>query len=184
MIPRKVLLVLMSLEEMPNITLSDPIPTGPWTLYFHQADAERWTLDTFVKVHTCNTWGDVLQVIEEVGSAKFKNGLPFFMRGTILPLWENHQNIRGGSYSMKVPSDNVKEIFTTQILHAMLGKAFKDTENICMGISASPKKGTFNILKVWNLNAEKYNTSDGLNFIDSRCSESEILYTPHVQKRM
>ena len=171
----------MAVQE---ITLNDQIPTGPWTLYFHQADAERWTLDTFVKVQTCNTWGDVLQIIEEIGSAKFKNGLPFFMRGTILPLWENHQNIRGGSYSMKVPSDNVKEIFTTQLLHAMLGKAFKDPENTCMGISASPKKGTFNILKVWNLNAEKYNSSDGLDFVDSRCSESEVLYTPHVQKRM
>jgi hypothetical protein len=123
-------------------------------------------------------------VIEEVGSAKFKNGLPFFMRGAILPLWENHQNIRGGSYSIKVPSDNVKDIFTAQLLHAMLGVAFKDSDNVCMGISASPKKGTFNILKVWNADAGKYNTSDGLAFVDSRCSESEVLYTPHVQKRM
>lgn len=106
------------------------------------------------------------------------------MRGTILPLWENHQNIRGGSYSIKVPSDNVKDIFTVQLLYAMLGNAFKDPENVCMGISASPKKGTFNILKVWNLNAEKYNTHDGLAFVDPRCSESEVLYTPHVQKRM
>jgi len=48
----------------------------------------------------------------------------------------------------------------------------------------SPKKGTFNILKIWNANAEKYDSIEGLKFIDSRCSESEVLYTPHVQKRM
>jgi hypothetical protein len=106
------------------------------------------------------------------------------MRGDILPLWENHQNIRGGSYSVKVPSDLVKDVFTTQLIQAMLGNAFKDTTNSCMGISASPKKGTFNILKIWNLNAEKFNTPDDLTFVDSRCSESEVLYTPHVQKRM
>jgi hypothetical protein len=174
----------MAATDITKIALTDLIPTGSWTLYFHQADAERWTLDTFVKVQTCHTWNDVLQVIEEIGTARFKNGLPFFMRGGILPLWENHQNIRGGSYSIKVPSENVKEIFTTQILHAMLGQAFNDPDNTCMGISASPKKGTFNILKVWNANAEKYNTPDRITFIDSRCSESDVIYTPHVQKRM
>ena len=164
--------------------LTDPIPTGTWTLYFHQADAERWTIDTFIKVHMCTTWGDVLSAVEEIGQARFKNGLPFFMRGDILPLWENHQNIRGGSYSMKVMSDNVKDVFLAQALHAMFGKAFKEEGNVCMGLSMSPKKGTFNILKIWNANAEKFNKSDGLAFIDSRCSESEVLYTPHVQKRM
>ena len=166
------------------VKLSDSIPTGPWTLYFHQADAEKWTLDTFQKVHTCTTYEDVLGVIEEIGQARFKNGLPFFMRGDILPLWENHQNIRGGSYSMKVPSDMVKDVFTTQVLHAMTGDIFTHSENQCMGVSMSPKKGTFNILKIWNANAEKYDSIEGLKFIDSRCSESEVLYTPHVQKRM
>jgi hypothetical protein len=166
------------------VKLSDLIPTGPWTLYFHQADAEKWTLDTFHKVHTCTTYEDVLGVIEEIGQARFKNGLPFFMRGDILPLWENHQNSRGGSYSMKVPSDIVKDVFTTQVLHAMTGTIFTHSENQCMGVSMSPKKGTFNILKIWNANAEKYDSIEGLKFIDSRCSESEVLYTPHVQKRM
>ena len=166
------------------VLLSDKIPTGSWNLYFHQADAERWTIDTFVKVHTCVTWQDVLMVMEEAGPLRFKNGLPFFMRGDILPLWENHQNIRGGSYSMKVPSDNVKEVFMNQVIHAMLGSAFKESGNTCMGVSMSPKKGTFNILKVWNASAEKFNASDGLLFVDSHCSESEVLYTPHVQKRM
>jgi hypothetical protein len=170
--------------ELPAVCIEDKIPTGPWTLYFHQADSERWTIDTFVKVNTCTTWGDVLTVIEEVGQTRFKNGVPFFMRGDTLPLWENHQNIRGGSYSIKVPSDMVKDVFTVQVIQAMLGNAFKEDGNICMCVSMSPKKGTFNIMKIWNASAEKYNSSDGLAFVDSRCSESEVLYTPHVQKRM
>ena len=167
---------------MMSVNLKDPIPSGPWTLYFHQADAERWTIDTFVKVHTCATWEDVHMVLEECGQARFKNGIPFFMKGDILPLWENHQNIRGGSYSIKVPSDNAKDVFSAQLFQAMLGNAFKEAENVCMGLSMSPKKGTFNILKIWNGNAAKFNASDGLTFVDSRCSE--VLYTPHVQKRM
>jgi hypothetical protein len=172
------------MSELANVTLTDKIPTGPWTLYFHNADSERWTIDTFVKIHSCVTWEDVLMVVEEIGNLRFKNGQPFFMHGDILPLWENHQNIRGGSYSIKVPSENVKEVFTTQVLQAMTGLAFKESENICMGLSMSPKKGTFNILKIWNLSAEKFNKPDSLCFLDSRCSDSEVLYTPHVQKRM
>jgi len=167
-----------------TIKVTDNIPTGPWTLYFHQADAEKWSLDTFVKVDTCTTWGDVLTVLEEIGQNRLKNGLPFFMRGDTLPLWENYQNIRGGSYSVKVPADYVKEIFTTQLLHAMSGEAFKEVDNTCMGVSMSPKKGTFNILKIWNANSEKFNLSSGLKFVDSRCTDSEVIYTPHVQKRM
>jgi hypothetical protein len=71
------------------------------------------------------------------------------MKGETLPLWENHQNIRGGSYSIKVPSDNVKDVFTTQVIQAMLGLAFKEQDNNCIGLSMSPKKGTFNIMKIW-----------------------------------
>ena len=170
--------------EVPKVNLTDPISSGPWTLYFHQGDSEKWTIDTFVKIQTCVTWGDVLSVIEEIGQNRLKTGQPFFMRGDTLPLWENHQNIRGGSYSIKVPSELVKEVFSTQLIQAMLGLAFKETYNTCVGVSMSPKKGTFNILKIWNLNAEKFNDSSSLCFVDSRCSDSEVLYTPHVQKRM
>ena len=53
--------------DVPNVNLTDPISSGPWTLYFHQGDSDKWTLDTFVKVQTCNTWSDVLQALEEVG---------------------------------------------------------------------------------------------------------------------
>jgi hypothetical protein len=170
--------------EVPKVSLTERISTGPWTLYFHQGDSEKWSIDTFVKVQVCETWSDVLSCLEEVGSTRLKSGQPFFMRGDILPLWENYQNIRGGSYSVKVPSDNVKDVFTAHVLQAMIGLAFKDEGNLCAGISMSPKKGTFNIMKIWNLNADKYNSPDGLCFLDSRCSDSEVLYTPHVQKRM
>ena len=87
--------------EVPKINLTDPISSGPWTLYFHQGDSDKWSLDSFVKIQVCNTWSDVLQVIEEVGQTRLKTGQPFFMRGDTLPLWENHQNIRGGSYSVR-----------------------------------------------------------------------------------
>jgi hypothetical protein len=172
------------MEALQTVNLTDKIPTGSWTLYFHQADADKWTLDTFVKVCVCTTWQDVLSILEEVGPLRLKNGLPFFMRGDTLPLWENYQNIRGGSYSIKVPYDNVKDVFTSHLLHAMTGTALKSEGDVCMGLSMSPKKGTFNILKVWNANAETYNSPDGLKYLDSRCTDSEVLYTPHVQKRM
>jgi hypothetical protein len=175
---------MSEVAESATVTLTDKIQTGPWTLYFHQADSERWTIDTFVKIQTCSTWEDVTTLLNEIDVNTFKSGLPFFMRGDTLPLWENHQNIRGGSYSMKVPSESVKEVFSMQLIQAMLGHAFIEQGNTCMGISMSPKKGTFNILKIWNSNADAYNLSNGLAFVDPRCNDSEVIYTPHIQKRM
>jgi len=179
-----IVVYMSEVAESATVTLTDKIQTGPWTLYFHQADSERWTIDTFVKIQTCSTWEDVTTLLNEIDVNTFKSGLPFFMRGDTLPLWENHQNIRGGSYSMKVPSESVKEVFSMQLIQAMLGHAFIEQGNTCMGISMSPKKGTFNILKIWNSNADAYNLSNGLAFVDPRCNDSEVIYTPHIQKRM
>jgi hypothetical protein len=165
------------------ISLTAPLPSGPWTLYFHAPKEKRWTLDTFQSLGKMATLQDALGMFQELGD-KLRRGMYFCMKDPIPPLWENYQNIRGGSYSVKVPSDSVKDVFTTQVLQAMLGLAFKEQDNTCIGISMSPKKGTFNIMKIWNVNSEKFNSPDGLCFLDYRCSDSEVLYTPHVQKRM
>jgi hypothetical protein len=87
-------------------------------------------------------------VLEEVGLARFKNGLPFFMRGDTLPLWENYQNIKGGSYSLCVGATDSIDIFHRYTLGCMLGSATEKEDSI-QGITISPKKG-FHVIKLWN----------------------------------
>jgi hypothetical protein len=55
-------------------------------------------------------------------------------------------------------------------------------ENRINGLSISPKRG-FNIIKVWNADAQKFSQPSNLHAV-SNIRESEIIYTPFLQKKM
>ena len=80
--------------------LDTPLPSGTWTLYFHAPKEKRWTLETFQPIAKVGTAREILAVFDELGD-KLKRGMFFCMRDPIPPLWENYQNIRGGSYSLR-----------------------------------------------------------------------------------
>jgi hypothetical protein len=65
----------------------------------------------------------------------------------------------------------------------MLEGAAVDPANKINGISISPKRG-FNIIKVWNTDAQKFHGSNSLNGAISGMKESDVIYTPFVQKKM
>jgi hypothetical protein len=65
----------------------------------------------------------------------------------------------------------------------MLGGATTNADNKINGISISPKRG-FNIIKVWNTDAQKFNQPATLCSSITPLKESEIIYTPFVQKKM
>ena len=87
--------------------MEDPFSSGAWTLYYHPSREKRWTLDSFEKIEIVKNIKEVLSVYKELGE-KLKGGMFFWMKGNIPPLWENFQNIRGGSYSIRGIGDNGK----------------------------------------------------------------------------
>jgi hypothetical protein len=75
----------------------------------------------------------------------------------------------------------------------MLNMATLDAADQIVGISISPKiingpNGTqrvgFYVIKVWNNDSEKYNTPTGIHLLHQRLIPTDILYTPHVDKKM
>jgi hypothetical protein len=167
-------------------------PLGVWTLYFHAPKEKRWTLDTFQPVAKMNTLGEALSVFQELGE-KLKRGMYFCMRDPYPPLWENYQNIRGGSYSLRGSADDGAEYYKAYVLGSMLGQVVKEPEDTITGVAISPKimigqGGTqrvgFYVIKVWNKDAEKYNKPSGIELLHSKLVPSDILYTPHVDKKM
>lgn len=75
------------------------------------------------------------------------------------------------------------DIYLNHIIACMLGAASTNSDNRINGISISPKRG-FNIVKVWNTDAQKFDRPSDLNPHVSTIRESEIIYTPFVQKKM
>ena len=166
-----------------KISLSSTIPTGPWTLYFHSPEETKWTLNTFISLGSMKTWHQFWSIMETLRTESFSDGMFFLMRDPSPPLWESHHHIRGGCYSFRCQKKEAADIYLTYSIAAMLGGAATSDDNKINGISISPKRG-FNIIKVWNTDAQKFSQPSTLSTAISTVKEAEIIYTPFVQKKM
>uniref|UniRef100_A0A6C0KV19 Eukaryotic translation initiation factor 4E n=1 Tax=viral metagenome TaxID=1070528 RepID=A0A6C0KV19_9ZZZZ len=164
-----------------TIALSSAIPTGPWTIYFHSPEETKWTLNTFVSLGSMKTWGQFWSIIEVLKSESFSDGMFFLMRDPAPPLWESHHHIRGGCYSFRCSKKEAPEVYLTYIIATMMNGVTHDTNNKINGISISPKRG-FNIIKLWNSDS-LFDKPSNLVTVSS-IRDSDIIYTPFVQKKM
>jgi hypothetical protein len=116
----------------------------------------------------------------------------FWMRAGIPPLWENHQNIRGGSYSLRGSTETGLDIFMKYSVGAMLGNISEDPTDTILGVSISPKlvdKGAqsgvgFYVIKIWNQDCTKFSIPQGIKLLDAKLTHAEIMYVPHNEKKM
>lgn len=175
-----------------SIDLDSTLSSGVWTLYFHAPREKRWTMDTFQPIAKMGTLREVLAVFNELGE-KIKRGMYFCMRDPAPPLWENYQNIRGGSYSLRGGPEEGGEYFRTYIVGAMTNQVTIIKEDQIVGLSISPKimngpNGThrvgFYVIKVWNKDSEKFCSPAGIHLLHPKLVPSDVLYTPHVEKKM
>jgi hypothetical protein len=171
--------------------MEDTILKNSWTLYYHPSREKRWTLDSFEKIAVVKKISEVLSIYKELGD-KIKCGMYFWMRDFISPLWENFQNIRGGSYSLRGVGDDGIILFKTYSIGMMLDKITLEKEDLINGISISPKLQGFGpqqkvgyfIVKIWNRDSEKFKYKSNLLILNPKLSREDILYTPHVEKKM
>ena len=166
-----------------TMTADMHIPTGSWTLYFHSPEETKWTLNTFINLGVMKTWAEFWAVIEAVKQDSLADGMFFMMRDPAPPLWESHHHIRGGCYSFRCQKKDAADVYLNYIIASMLGELAGHPENRINGISISPKRG-FNIIKVWNNDAQKFNSPANLETSISTIREGDIMYTPFVQKKM
>jgi hypothetical protein len=169
--------------DISKMNLDSPIPTGPWTLYFHSPEETKWTLNTFISLGAMKNWREFWNIINTLKEDSLSDGMFFMMRDPSPPLWESHHHIRGGCYSFRCQKKDAAEIYLNHIIASMLGSLTAHPENRINGISISPKRG-FNIVKVWNNDAQKFNHPSNMDTSFSAIREADIMYTPFVQKKM
>lgn len=172
-----------------TLSFSDPIPTGSWCLYYHNPADTRWTPDSYEKLATVRTWGEFFAVHKELETVTVEQSMLFWMRDGVPPLYENHANIKGGCYSIRVSRQRANHFFMLYTIAMMMGKVVDTSENIIQGISISPKRiieknQTFHVIKIWNKDCTRYNKHEQLVRLENIQSCSEILYTPHIQKKL
>ena len=174
-----------------SIQLTDSIPTGSWCLYYHNPADTRWTPDSYQMLGTAKTWGDFFTITNEMQDVSIQQGMIFWMREGVPPLYENHANIRGGCYSIRVSRQKSVHYFMMYTIASMLGRCVENSLNVIQGVSISPKRiydpknnQSFNVIKVWNKDCMKFCKSDELVVLDGINQTSEIVYTPHTQKKL
>ena len=175
-----------------SIDINSVLPSGTWTLYFHAPREKRWTMDTFKPIAKVNTLAEILSVFQELGD-KIRRGMYFCMRDPTPPLWENYQNIRGGSYSIRGSFEDGADLYKAYIVGAMLGLVAEVPEDQIVGLSISPKimngpngsqRVGFYVIKIWNKDSEKFNSPAGIQLLHPKLVPADVLYTPHVEKKM
>jgi hypothetical protein len=177
-----------------KIQLDDKLPTGEWTLYFHSPREKKWGIESYTEIGSVSTLREVYALLNALGDAKLKGGMYFWMRRGIPPLWENHQNIRGGSYSLRGGLENGVDIFLTYTIGSMLGLSTHKDDRV-MGVNISPKlvgggnRDTdqtigFYTIKIWNQDCMKFGLPDGLSLLIKNVAHEDIIYTPHNEKKM
>lgn len=174
---------------MSTAQLSDPIPTGSWCLYYHNPVDTRWTPDSYQMLGTAKTWNDLFVMTNTLEDVCLQQGMLFWMREGIPPLYENHANIKGGCYSLRVSRQRSVHYFMLYTIAAMMGSAVQTAENTIQGVSISPKRiveknQSFNVIKIWNKDCMRHKNPDDLVRLDNIQTTCEIIYTPHIQKKL
>lgn len=166
---------------------SDSFPSGSWTLYFHDPADSSWTKDSYKIIGSFRSfpelWATIGAASSRIPDTKILNGMFFLMRDPYLPLWESKANIRGGSYSVKVPEKASSETFSRYMAAAALNLISKDEKNQIVGVSISPKRG-FHIIKIWNTDSRAFHSPADINIYGDGMIVSDVIYRPHVDQKM
>ena len=167
--------------------IDTPFPQT-FTLYFHKLEEKKWNLESFTKVGTFRTVRDYLVVSEGLGLNAFSDGMFFLFRDPIPPLWENFNNVYGGSYSFKSPKASASQAFDDYAIAFMLNSIVYDSKNKINGIYISPKMVNnsikHNIVKIWNSSFKDFNDPKDLRELHPDVTHEGVVYTRSPDKKM
>lgn len=122
-----------------------------WDMYCHLPNNDDWSLSGYrVVFRGISTVEDTIALSETIPDAMLRLSMIFVMRSGVAPMWEDPRNKSGGSFSFKVPTRQVPEMWTQMMFAALGGCLFRNPRHAdkLTGITISPKKN-FSILKVW-----------------------------------
>ena len=148
-----------------------------WSLYFHDADDNNWTMQSYRKLAQISTVEE-FAIIAKTLTDLWDRGMFFIMRSHIDPIWEHEENRHGGCFSMKVMKNHVNNVWFQTCAQTLSECLVKNKENwsIVSGISISPKR-SYCIIRVW-INNIAY--KDSQNFNLNNPDYTEIFFKPHT----
>ncbi len=124
----------------------------PWVLYYHETTEKDWTKKSYQKLWEFHTVEDFWSFFNNFDY--LHNGMLFFMRQNVFPLWEEPENINGGQWSIKIPKQYAYDLWM-ELTMSLIGEYFtKENLNDITGISITPKPKA-SLIKIWHGNSKK-----------------------------
>lgn len=116
-----------------------------WNYYFHNIKDNNWKLDSYQHIYSFLNINNFWKLYNN--HPKHSLGFFFLMRDGIDPIWEDDNNINGGTFSFKISKDQIIKAWLLLSI-ALVGETItSDSENIS-GISLHPKYNCY-IIKIW-----------------------------------
>ena len=138
------------MHDMKDVVGEELYLNNPWNFWIHLPHETDWTIKSYKNICKVNTLHETVALIENLSESLVCNCMLFMMRREILPMWEDENNIAGGSVSYKINNKNVYHIWK-KLSYALIGEVLGATPEIQQkinGLSISPKKN-FCIIKIW-----------------------------------
>lgn len=148
-----------------------------YNFYYHAPENNDYSLESYNEILSFNSLEEFWVLDKFIRKDMIENGMFFIMADTILPIWEDVQNINGGCISWKVDRKNSYKFWIDCIGHFLtqnLGR-YKAKVN---GVSISPKKNS-SIIKLWfsdEIDIEKMDLPNSFALANEK-----IIYKSHVQ---
>lgn len=116
-----------------------------WNYYFHKIKDNNWDLESYQLLYTFDNIRDYWKLYNN--HPYHIIGLFFLMRDNIAPMWEDKENINGGTYSFKIQKNNIEKAWI-EISSAVIGETLIKENEFVTGLSIHPKYNCF-IIKIW-----------------------------------
>lgn len=137
-----------------------------WTLWVHDVQNPNWGEDDYTQMGVIKTVNNVYSCCNNIKT--FSEQMYFLMKGNIFPNWENEANRNGGAWSLKInkkiagqrasESDRVWMELLMALVGGYLTENADDMKYI-NGITISPKQTHHCIIKIWNNDKTKSDSS-------------------------
>jgi hypothetical protein len=134
------------------MVITKSLEINPWILYYHETCEKKWTKESYINVCEFNSVEEFWKFFNNFNF--LHNGMLFFMRKNIFPLWEEPENINGGSWSIKIPKQDASDLWL-ELMLGLIGE-YLTNENMddINGISITPKPKA-SIIKIWHGQSRK-----------------------------
>jgi len=150
-----------------------------WTLYAHLPHDTDWSISSYKNILSMQTLEEAIALFEALPEKMIQNCMLFLMKDDIKPTWEDPKNSKGGSFSFKIPTSQVKNTWI-EMSYSLIGNTITNDDNEFLeninGITISPKRN-FCIIKIWTKDS-KITQLGNLIDIDS-LNVNEVQFKKH-----